>query len=294
MARYTGARECPKVMMPLIAVLTVLALAVMSFMTAGAASAVVPGNNGTLKVHEAGTPSGTESNDPKVCVFNFEAFRLDAGQGGYLMIDVQGGDQPQGTSAGPFAVGPANADGYFASMYFNDADGPVIVNGHYKATLFGKQLPSGKLTDVKAKSKVLKVDCPAVPPVPPNPPQPPVPPNPPVPPQPPVPNPPNPPVPPTPNPPVHVKKVMGAVKMVDKCGRAADAFLAKRVKGVTYLVKGKVIREGVWLKPKTKVVKVHAVASSKKYKVVGQTHWVLKFSTKPCAPPPNISPPTGA
>jgi len=114
---------------------------------------VAPGNNGTLKIHEQGTPSGTENNDPKVCVFNVEAFNLDSGQTGYLSFDVQGGDGPTGTPAGPYAFGPADANGYFASQYFN------LDPGHYKATLYGKQLPSGELTDVKAKSKVFKVTC---------------------------------------------------------------------------------------------------------------------------------------
>jgi len=120
---------------------------------AKAVAANVPGNNGTLKIHEQGTPSGTENNDPKVCVFNVESFGLDAGQTGFLSFSVQGGDGPTGVSAGPFAFGPASASGYFATQYFN------LQPGHYKATLYGKQLPGGKLTDVKAKSKVFKVTC---------------------------------------------------------------------------------------------------------------------------------------
>ena len=107
------------------------------------------GNNGTIKIHEQGTPSGTMNNDPKVCLFNVEGFGLDAGQTGYLVFSVQGGDGPQGTDAGPFAFGPADASGYYASEYFS------LSAGHYKATLYGK----GDLTDVKAKSKVFKVTC---------------------------------------------------------------------------------------------------------------------------------------
>lgn len=111
-------------------------------------------NNGTLKIHEQGTPSGTENNDPKVCVFNVEAFNLDAGQSGYLQFSVQGGDGPTGTAAGPFNFGPADANGYFATQYFN------LQPGHYKATLYGK----ADQTDEKAKSKVFKVDCISAPP----------------------------------------------------------------------------------------------------------------------------------
>jgi hypothetical protein len=114
------------------------------------------GNNGTLKIHEAGTPVHTENNDPKVCSFNVEGFGFDAGQTGYIKFDVQGGDKPTGVAQGPFSFGAADASGYYASRYFTLAD------GHYKATLYGKMLPSGQLTDVKAKSKVFKVSCVAV------------------------------------------------------------------------------------------------------------------------------------
>ncbi len=116
---------------------------------ATSASAFAPGNNGTLKIHEQGTPSGTEDNDPKVCVFNVEAFGLDSGQVGYLWFNVQGGDAPTGTDDGPYPFGPADATGYYASQYFTLAD------GHYKATLYGKM----DQTEEKAKSKVFKVEC---------------------------------------------------------------------------------------------------------------------------------------
>jgi hypothetical protein len=117
------------------------------------------GNIGTIKVHELGTPTGTESNDPKVCAFNLEAYGLAPEQGGYLFIETQGGDGPTGVDAGPFSFGPANADGSFETAYFNVADGHAIADGHYKATLFGKQGADGELTDVKAESKVFKVTC---------------------------------------------------------------------------------------------------------------------------------------
>jgi hypothetical protein len=113
------------------------------------ASVALGGNNGTLKIHEFGTPDGTPNNDPKVCAFNVEAFDLDSGQSGYLVFSVQGQDPPAGTDAGPFAFGPADADGFYASEYFS------LAAGHYKATLYGK----ADLTDVKAKSKVFEVTC---------------------------------------------------------------------------------------------------------------------------------------
>ena len=121
------------------------------------------GNNGTLKVHELNTPAGTENNDPKVCSFNLEAFGLDAGQGGYLLFEVQGGDGPHGTDPGvKFEMPAADGSGFSTSKDdFNPSDhaGAFISNGHYKVTLYGKSTPSGQLSDVKAKSKVFKVTC---------------------------------------------------------------------------------------------------------------------------------------
>lgn len=128
-----------------------------------------PGNNGTLKIHEAGTPTGTEpepgteNNDPKVCTFNVEGFGFDEDQDGYIVFDTQGGSEPVGTPAGPYTVGPADEDGYFETMYFNDENGPTIVNGTYKVTMYGKDTGGAiDYTDEKAKSKVFKVDCPPV------------------------------------------------------------------------------------------------------------------------------------
>ena len=117
--------------------------------------AATAGNNGTLKVHEQGTPSGTENNDPKVCTFNFEGFGFDPGQSGEIDVEVQGGDGPTGT---PFSGGTAtaNSDGYFATGYLTAAP------GHYKATFTD-------LEDNKYKSKVFKVQCEAEPPTPANP-----------------------------------------------------------------------------------------------------------------------------
>jgi hypothetical protein len=118
-----------------------------------------PGNNGTLKIHELGTPSGFEDNDPKVCIFNIEGFSFDPGQTGYLVLATQGGDGPTNPDVGPVAFGPTDDSGYYATLYFNGDSGITVPDGHYKATLYGKQLPTGDLTDVKAKSKVFKVSC---------------------------------------------------------------------------------------------------------------------------------------
>lgn len=115
------------------------------------------GNNGTLKVHEKGTPSGTESNDPKVCTFNFEGFGFDDYMSGYIVIKGQG--QTNGTY-GPYAFGPTNNHGYAQTSYFNDGIGSTTIpNGHYKATLYGKKNGQINYQDDKAKSKVFKIEC---------------------------------------------------------------------------------------------------------------------------------------
>lgn len=132
----------------LLALIAAVLMASGSGLMAGSASAT-GGNNGTIKIHEQGTPSGTESNDPKVCVFNVEGYGFDAGQTGYLYFDVQGSDGPTGTSAGPFNFGPANDNGYYETQNFS------LDPGHYKGTLYGKP---GR-DDEKAKSKVFKVEC---------------------------------------------------------------------------------------------------------------------------------------
>lgn len=143
----------------------VLAVTLVTAQVLGAAAPFIPStvhadNNGTLKVHEIGTPSGTESNDPKVCAFNFEGFGFDPAQVGQLQLDPQGNDAPIGVAAGPFAFGPTDASGYAISQNFNTPGGTPIANGHYKVTLYGKDTKTGLYdVDLKAKSKVFKVDC---------------------------------------------------------------------------------------------------------------------------------------
>jgi hypothetical protein len=138
-----------------LAVLMMVAVAVLGPGAVGVAAHNSPGNNGTIKIHEQGTPVGTESNDPKVCIFNVEGFHFDSGQTGYIRFDVQGGDAPHGHAAGPFSWGPANSQGRYDTQYFR------LDPGHYKATLYGKTVGKNGQTqiDVKAKSKVFKVRC---------------------------------------------------------------------------------------------------------------------------------------
>lgn len=137
----------------IIAVFSVNILAVMDVQAAQ--------NNGTLKVHEKGTLSGTESNDPKVCAFNLEGFSFNNNQSGYVVIATQPG--AVNTLTVPF--GPINGLGYAATAYINDG-GVTLADGQYKATLYGKSTANPNLpnfNDEKAKSKVFKVQCPATP-----------------------------------------------------------------------------------------------------------------------------------
>jgi hypothetical protein len=137
----------------------VLALSALAVALAGPALAAngPPGNNGTIKIHEFGTPSGTESNDPKVCLFNVEGYGFDVGQRGYLMFTVQGGDAPTGQDEGPYNFGPTQASAQHRSYY--ETEYIELADGHYKATLYGKFGDQVNFRDVKAKSKVFKVEC---------------------------------------------------------------------------------------------------------------------------------------
>ncbi len=138
-----------------------LALALSGSTGLGVASAGgTGGSQGTLKVHEYGTPSGTESNDPKVCTFNLEGFGFTPGHRVALAFTVQGGDGPTGTLPDPNWFGPyvTDAGGSFASEYFNRG-GAVLAAGHYKATAYGKNGAGGWVELDKVKSKVFKVSC---------------------------------------------------------------------------------------------------------------------------------------
>jgi hypothetical protein len=119
-------------------------------LTAALTSGVMAGNNGTLKVHETGSPIGTEDTEPHVgCSFDIEAFGLDAGQTGFLVFSSQGGDGPIYADIGPIPFGPADGSGYAILGSFR------LLTGHYDVTLYGKD----GVTELKAKSKVFHVTC---------------------------------------------------------------------------------------------------------------------------------------
>ena len=115
-------------------------------------------NNGTLKVHEYSTRDGTESTSPHVCTFNFEGYQFDEGQTGSILVSPQGGDSDTTDSVSvPF--GPADEDGFYKTAYVNDGGSLQLDNGHYKSTLYGKDVNGNYTIDLKAKSKNFKVEC---------------------------------------------------------------------------------------------------------------------------------------
>jgi len=147
----------------LLAVMSVNLSGVLTLQNAFAA----PGNNGTLKVHELGTPLQKTNEDPKVCQFNFEGFKFDEGQTGYIVVSSELASDGVNSLASPIPFGPtANVgknqiDAYAQTDYVNTVGSPYqLPNGHYKATLYGKDgNDSIDLTNVKAKSKVFKITC---------------------------------------------------------------------------------------------------------------------------------------
>lgn len=119
--------------------------------------ACTPGsNNGTLKVHEQGTASNTESNDPKVCTFNLEGYGFDKGQDGIIVITRQGGGNEKTEVkrlAMPAAQQSEQHTTFTATTYLTLSD------GQYKSTVYGKDRHGEYTIDLKAKSKVFKVAC---------------------------------------------------------------------------------------------------------------------------------------
>ena len=94
--------------------------------------------------------------------------------------------------------------------------------------------------------------------------------------------------------PAEVRVVKAAATSIDKCGRASDLYKVAKRAGVIYTVKGKVVRQGVWIKAKARSLTIRATAADASYALDGKRTWKLSFATKPCAPAPQVAPNTGA
>ena len=109
-----------------------------------------PGDNGTIKIHDAKTGEALVKNEPHVCSFYLDAFFFDGEQqANWQIVDKP----PTGTTKDkPAASGKLTpgADGH------GRTDDMTLPNGHYKLTytFTGEHSEAGK-------HKVFWVDCPA-------------------------------------------------------------------------------------------------------------------------------------
>ena len=94
--------------------------------------------------------------------------------------------------------------------------------------------------------------------------------------------------------PAQVRVVKAAARRIDKCGRKSDLFKVAKRSGVIYKAKGKVLRQGVWLKARTRSVTVRARAADASYQLRGRSVWKLSFTRKACAQAPEVAPNTGS
>ena len=94
--------------------------------------------------------------------------------------------------------------------------------------------------------------------------------------------------------PAQVRLVKAEARQIDKCGRASDLFKVAKRSGVVYKSDGKVLRQGVWIKAKTRSVTVRAQASDATVQLRGKRLWKMTFTSKPCAKAPEIAPNTGS
>ncbi|RYC13746.1 hypothetical protein [Nocardioides zhouii] len=94
--------------------------------------------------------------------------------------------------------------------------------------------------------------------------------------------------------PAELLVVKAGARWIDKCGRESDLFKVARNAGVVYKVNGKVIRQGVWLKARTRSVTVRASAADATYQLQGKSVWKLSFTRKACAQAPQVAPHTGS
>ncbi|WP_279096271.1 LPXTG cell wall anchor domain-containing protein [Kitasatospora aureofaciens] len=112
-----------------------------------------PGNNGTVKIHDAATGQEDVRNEPKVCTFYLDSFGFDPNQDVLWAIF----DMDDMTEPVVYGDLPVDDKGHIRTEDIN------LPDGHYK--LFWKAVPlvDGELPEhpdvSNPKQKVFKVDC---------------------------------------------------------------------------------------------------------------------------------------
>lgn len=94
--------------------------------------------------------------------------------------------------------------------------------------------------------------------------------------------------------PAEVRVVSAGAKKIDKCGRTSDMYKVATRAGVVYKVRGKVVRQGAWVKAQKRTVIVRAVPADASFQLRGKQVWKLTFTNKACAQAPQVAPNTGA
>ncbi|MEU6079002.1 LPXTG cell wall anchor domain-containing protein [Streptomyces sp. NPDC047108] len=123
-----------------------VALAASLLLGASPAYATPPGDNGTVKIHDAGTGEELRRNEPHVCTFYLDAFGFDGGQ----KVDWKiVGMPPTGTKGTEARSGSLTLDG---EGHGRSSD-LTLPDGHYKLvwTFDGEH--------GRAKHKVFWTDC---------------------------------------------------------------------------------------------------------------------------------------
>ncbi|MFI6686372.1 hypothetical protein [Streptomyces sp. NPDC050485] len=126
-----------------VATLTVAATA----LTGAPAAFAVPGDNGDIKIHAAGTPFTDLRDDGRVCSFYLDAFNFDVAQGITWTINTQPARAGGATLAG--AITLTTGIGHTLPL--------TLPNGQYRLAwdITG--------TNGAGKEKVFQVDCPVTP-----------------------------------------------------------------------------------------------------------------------------------
>lgn len=115
----------------------------------GQGTGEAPGNRGTVKIHEVGTPEDDRRNEPHVCDFEIVGFGFPDDASLEITIEGHGGPNAgPGTFASTVAADQLSDTGDWV------VDGPTLADGMYKLSVENTTAPGGP------KQKVFKVDCP--------------------------------------------------------------------------------------------------------------------------------------